>query len=57
VRELKLKTDRRTQLIEITDQVREALDGGRLGLGRYQTIFFCEFDGPRDRKVYVTPLR
>ena len=23
---------------------------------RWQGIFFCEFDGPRDRKVYVTPL-
>lgn len=32
------------------------LDGGRLALGRWQGIFFCEFDGPRDRKVYVTPL-
>ena len=133
MRELTLKTDRRTQLIEITEQVREALgdsngataalvyvphttagvaineridpelvddlenafqkvvddgwewkhedeDGpnapsharaslasspqvliplrdGALGLGTYQGIFFCEFDGPRDRKVYVTTLR
>jgi secondary thiamine-phosphate synthase enzyme len=32
------------------------LDSGRLALGRWQGIFFCEFDGPRDRKVYVTPL-
>ena len=32
------------------------LDGGKLALGRWQGIFFCEFDGPRDRKVYVTPL-
>ena len=32
------------------------LDSGKLGLGRWQGIFFCEFDGPRDRKVYVTPL-
>jgi len=132
VREITLKTDRRTQLIEITDQVREALgdangaaaalvyvphttagvaineridpelvddlenafqrvvgddwewkhedeDGpnapsharaslasspqvliplrdGALGLGTYQGIFFCEFDGPRDRKIYVTPI-
>lgn len=31
-------------------------DGGRLALGTYQGIFFCEFDGPRDRKVLVTPL-
>ena len=30
---------------------------GKLALGRYQGIFFCEFDGPRERKVYVTALR
>ena len=29
---------------------------GRLALGTWQGIFFCEFDGPRQRKVYVTPL-
>jgi secondary thiamine-phosphate synthase enzyme len=133
VQEIALKTDRRTQLIEITDQVRAALgdtngaaaalvyvphttagvaineridpdlvddlenafqkvvddgwewthedqDGpnapsharaslasspqvliplrdGALGLGTYQGIFFCEFDGPRDRKIYVATLR
>ena len=33
------------------------LEEGKLALGRYQGIFFCEFDGPRDRKVYVTLLR
>jgi secondary thiamine-phosphate synthase enzyme len=131
VREITLRTERRTQLIEITDRVREALGGadgaaalvyvphttagvaineridpelvddlenaferligddwswkhedadgpnapsharaslasapqvlvplrdGGLALGTYQGIFFCEFDGPRDRKVYVTAL-
>ena len=131
MREITLRTERRTQLIEITDQVREALDGadgaavlvyvphttagvaineridpdlvrdlenafqrviqddwewthedadgpnapsharaslasspqvviplrnGSIGLGRYQGIFFCEFDGPRERTVYVTAL-
>jgi secondary thiamine-phosphate synthase enzyme len=131
MRELRVKTERRTQLVEITDQVRDAVgqangaaaalvyvphttagvtineridpdlvrdleeafekivddhwswkhedaDGangpshgraslvgpqvlvplrdGSLGLGTYQGIFFCEFDGPRERKVYVTPL-
>ena len=30
---------------------------GELALGQWQGIFFCEFDGPRDRKVFVTPLR
>jgi len=29
---------------------------GRLALGTWQGIFFCEFDGPRERRVYVTPL-
>jgi len=26
---------------------------GRLVLGTWQGIFFCEFDGPRDRRFYV----
>ncbi|HEY3544188.1 MAG TPA: secondary thiamine-phosphate synthase enzyme YjbQ [Gaiellaceae bacterium] len=37
-------------------QVLIPLDGGKLALGRYQGIYFCEYDGPRDRKVYVTAL-
>ena len=32
------------------------LDNGRLILGTWQGIFFCEFDGPRSRKVYVKIL-
>jgi secondary thiamine-phosphate synthase enzyme len=131
VREIRLKTDRRTQLIDITDQVQQALgdpdgaaaalvyvphttagvtinedadpalredieqamerivddeagwrhsdadgpnapshiraslispqvlvpvDSGKLALGTWQGIFFCEFDGPRERKIFVTPL-
>jgi secondary thiamine-phosphate synthase enzyme len=132
VHEISLETDRRTQLVDITGQVQEALDGangasaalifvphttagvtinehadpavardfeqalerivgdgwgwehveageenapshiraslmspqvlvplrdGRLALGTWQGIFFCEFDGPRRRTVFVTPLR
>jgi secondary thiamine-phosphate synthase enzyme len=30
--------------------------GGKLALGTWQGIFLCEFDGPRDRSVYVTTL-
>ena len=37
-------------------QVLVPLRDGQLGLGTYQGIFFCEFDGPRDRKVYVAQL-
>jgi secondary thiamine-phosphate synthase enzyme len=29
------------------------VEGGRLRLGTWQGIFFCEFDGPRARKVWV----
>lgn len=27
------------------------IEGGRLALGRWQGIFFCEFDGPRQRRI------
>jgi secondary thiamine-phosphate synthase enzyme len=133
VRELSLKTDRKTQLVEITDVVRDAVagqsgtaalvyvphttagiaineridpelvedlerafqrvvgdewewkhededgpnapsharaslasqpqvliplrDDGSLALGTYQGLFFCEFDGPRDRKLFVSVLQ
>jgi secondary thiamine-phosphate synthase enzyme len=30
------------------------LENGELALGNLQTIFFCEFDGPRERRIYVT---
>jgi secondary thiamine-phosphate synthase enzyme len=130
VRELTVTTERRTQLVDITDAVREAVDGaggaavlvfvphttagvtinehadpavardfedalermvgdgwgwqhieegeenapshiraalmgpqvviplrsGRLALGTWQGIFFCELDGPRARSVFVTVL-
>lgn len=34
------------------------VDDGELVLGTWQSVFFCEFDGPRARKVIVrlTPL-
>ena len=37
-------------------QVLIPVSDGKLALGTWQGIFFCEFDGPRRRKVYVTPL-
>ena len=30
-----------------------AIENGRMVLGTWQSLFFCEFDGPRTRKVYV----
>jgi secondary thiamine-phosphate synthase enzyme len=41
----------------MSPEVLVPLTQGKLALGRYQGIFFCEFDGPRERKVYVTALR
>ena len=41
----------------VSPQVLVPLDEGELVLGTYQGIFFCEFDGPRSRKVYVSTLQ
>jgi len=30
------------------------IENGRLFLGTWQSIFFCEFDGPRTRKVLIS---
>ena len=32
------------------------IEGGRLLLGTWQGVFFCEFDGPRNRTVLVKIL-
>ena len=32
------------------------IDGGKPVLGTWQGIYFCEFDGPRNRKVMVKVL-
>ena len=29
------------------------IENGRLALGTWQGIYFCEFDGPRSRRAYV----
>ena len=38
-------------------QVVIPLRSGRLALGTWQGIFFCELDGPRTRSVYVSVLQ
>jgi secondary thiamine-phosphate synthase enzyme len=32
------------------------VEGGRVRLGTWQRVFFCEFDGPRAREVWVQAL-
>jgi secondary thiamine-phosphate synthase enzyme len=29
------------------------VEGGKLALGTWQGVFLCEFDGPRERKIWV----
>jgi secondary thiamine-phosphate synthase enzyme len=37
----------------VGNSVMVLVESGRLKLGTWQAIFFCEFDGPRTRKVYI----
>lgn len=30
------------------------IHGGRLAFGTWQSLYFCEFDGPRSRKIWVS---
>ena len=32
------------------------IKNGDLKLGRWQGIYFCEFDGPRKRKIWIKPI-
>lgn len=38
-------------LVGVSESV--PIEDGRLALGRWQGIFFCEFDGPRERELKV----
>ena len=39
------------------NSVQVIVRGGKLQFGTWQSIFFCEFDGPRSRKAWVQVLR
>ena len=41
----------KASLMGASEQV--LIENGRLVLGRWQGIFFCEFDGPRSRRLIV----
>ena len=32
------------------------VEDGRLNLGTWQGVYFCEFDGPRSRKVWIQAI-
>ena len=33
--------------------VRVFIQNGRMAFGTWQSVFFCEFDGPRTRKIWI----
>ncbi len=41
----------KTSLVGTSELV--MIQDGRLTLGTWQSVFFCEFDGPRSRTVYI----
>ena len=41
----------KASMIGFSEQI--IVENGRLVLGTWQGIYFCEYDGPRRRKVYV----
>jgi secondary thiamine-phosphate synthase enzyme len=40
----------------VGNSVTVPLSGGRLKLGTWQGVYFCEFDGPRRRRVDIVAL-
>ena len=44
----------KASMIGFSEQV--IISGGQLVLGTWQGIYFCEFDGPRQRTVYLKLL-
>lgn len=41
----------------VGSSVQAPVQDGRLVLGRWQAIYFCEFDGPRRRRFFVSLLK
>lgn len=44
----------KSSLVGASEQI--IIEDGRLLLGTWQGIYFCEYDGPRQRRVYVKIL-
>ena len=41
----------------VGNSVTVLIEGGKLVLGRWQGVYFCEFDGPRTREMHVKLVR
>lgn len=45
--------DSHIKTVTVGPSVTIIIEGGKPVLGTWQGVFFCEFDGPRSRKVHV----
>jgi secondary thiamine-phosphate synthase enzyme len=45
----------KTSLVGSSEMV--IIEKGKLQLGTWQSVFFCEFDGPRSRKAFVKIIK
>jgi len=46
-------SDAHIKVVSVGSSETIVIQGGQLRLGTWQRIFFCEFDGPRTRSVWV----
>ncbi len=46
-------SDAHTKAAMMGFSVTVIVENGHLVLGTWQSLYFCEFDGPRNRKVYI----
>lgn len=49
-------SDAHIQASMMGSSVTVIVSGGKLQLGTWQSVFFCEFDGPRSRSLYVQTM-
>jgi secondary thiamine-phosphate synthase enzyme len=50
-------SDAHIQATLVGSSVTVIVSGGRLQLGTWQSVFFCEFDGPRSRSLYIEAVK
>lgn len=41
----------------VGNSVTVLIENGQLQLGRWQGVYFCEFDGPRERQMYFKAVK
>lgn len=50
-------SDAHTKAVMTGSSVNVIIENSRLLLGTWQSIYFCEFDGPRERKAFINIIK